>query len=110
LSGIYELDWGVSTSEKTLFAVNVSPLESNLAHIGPQVIPPQFFRNQESSDNLTNELPTERATQTGLSENLLLTVLALIVVEQLLLWRFSLGALTFLLVMSLACLSLFFQG
>ena len=110
LSGIYELDWGVASAEKMLFAVNVSPLESDLAHIGPQVIPPHYFRRPDSFAPLAAELPAERTTQTGLAENLLLTVLALIVVEQLLLWRFSVGALTFLAVMCLACLSLFFQS
>ncbi|QDV21532.1 hypothetical protein Pan153_62220 [Gimesia panareensis] len=110
LSGIYELDWGVSTAEKMLFAVNVSPLESDLAHIGPQVIPPHYFRRPDAVSLLKTELPAERTVQTGLSENLLLTVLALIVVEQLLLWRFSIGALTFLAVMCLSCLSLFFQS
>jgi hypothetical protein len=110
LPGIYQLDWGVSTAEKMLFAVNVSPLESDLAHIGPQVIPPHYFRRPDSATSPAAELPTERTTQAGLAENLLLTVLALIVVEQLLLWRFSVGAIIFLAVMCLSCLSLFFQG
>jgi len=108
-SGIYELDWGKTSSEKTFYAVNVSPRESDLKHIGPQVIPPQYFRSQSSTPTLLNELSADRNTHTGLSENLLFTVLALIVVELLLLWRFSVGALSFLAVMFLCFLSLFFQ-
>lgn len=108
-SGIYELDWGASTAEKTLFAVNVSSLESDLRHIGPQVIPPQYFRSQARASSVSDEQPQEQSSEAGLSEILLLTVLALIVVEQLLLWRFSVGALSFLAVMLLCCLSLFLQ-
>ncbi|WP_417388402.1 BatA domain-containing protein [Gimesia sp.] len=108
LSGIYELDWGSAATENTLYAVNVTPQESNLNHIGPQVIPPQYFRRPEGAENQLAEIPEERSTQAGLAENLLLTVLALIVVEQLLLWRFSAGALTFLAVMLISVLSLFF--
>ena len=108
-SGIYELDWEKSASEKTLYAVNVSPQESDLKHIGSQLIPPQYFRKQAGTPSVLNELSAERASHTGLSENLLFTVLALIVVEQLLLWRFSVGALSFLTVMFLCCLSFFFQ-
>ena len=108
LSGIYELDWGSAAMENTLYAVNVSSQESNLNHIGPQVIPPQYFRRPEGAQSQLAEVPEERSTQAGLAENLLLTVLALIVVEQLLLWRFSAGALTFLAVMLISGLSLFF--
>ncbi|MCA9016255.1 MAG: VWA domain-containing protein [Planctomycetaceae bacterium] len=108
-SGIYELDWGTTVSEKTLFAVNVSPLESDLRHIGPQAIPPHYFRGLISTPGMLDEQPREQSSEAGLSEILLLTVLALIVVEQLLLWRFSVGALSFLAVMLLCCLSLFFQ-
>ncbi len=108
-SGIYELDWGTSASEKTLYAVNVSPQESDLKHVGPQQIPPQYFRSQSSAPSLLNDLSADRNSHAGLSENLLFTVLALIVVELLLLWRFSIGALSFLAVMFLCCLSLFFQ-
>lgn len=108
-SGIYELDWENSTSEKTLYAVNVSPQESDLKHMGLQILPPQYFRNQASTPSLLNELPADRNSHAGLSENLLFTILALLVVEQLLLWRFSIGALSFLAVMCLCCLSLFLQ-
>jgi len=108
-SGIYELDWENSTSEKTLYAVNVSPQESDLKHIGPQSIPPEYFRRQASTPGPLTAMSVDRNSHAGLSENLLFTVLALIVVEQLLLWRFSVGALSFLAVMFLSCLSLFFQ-
>ncbi|HAH48131.1 MAG TPA: hypothetical protein DCM07_25415, partial [Planctomycetaceae bacterium] len=94
--------------ENTLYAVNVSPQESNLTHIGPQLIPAQYFRRPEGTESQQMEVPEDRTTQAGLAENLLLTVLALIVVEQLLLWRFSAGALTFLVVMLISSLSLFF--
>ena len=108
-SGFYELDWEKSAAEKKLYAVNVSPQESNLKHIGTQIIPTQYFHNQTSTPSLSNELSTDRSTDTGVSQNLLYTVLALIVVELLLLWRFSYGALSFLTVMILCCLSFFFQ-
>lgn len=108
-SGIYQLDWGTSAVEATLFAVNVSPLESDLRHVAPQMIPPHYFRNQSSTASALDEQPREQSHEAGLSEILLLTVLALIVVEQLLLWRFSVGAFSFLAVMLLCCLSLFFQ-
>ncbi|QDT94882.1 hypothetical protein V144x_03150 [Gimesia aquarii] len=107
LSGIYELDWGTSTTEKTLYAVNVTPLESDLRHIGPQFIPPQYFRTQASTQNILTELSEDQTSQVGLSECLLFIVLALIVVEQLLLWRFPIGAFSFLAVLLLSCLSLF---
>ncbi|MFK7778597.1 MAG: hypothetical protein QM501_10885, partial [Gimesia sp.] len=108
-SGFYELDWENSASEKTLYAVNVSPQESNLKHIGAQIIPPEYFRNQAGTPSKFNELSANQISDTGMSQNLLFTVLALIVVEQLLLWRFSFGALSFLTVMFLCCLSFFFQ-
>ncbi|MDF1742519.1 MAG: VWA domain-containing protein [Gimesia sp.] len=108
-SGIYELDWEKSDLEKTLYAVNVSPRESDLKHIGPQLIPPEYFRSPSGVPSVLNELSADRTSHTGFSENLLFTVLALIVVEQLLLWRFSIGALSFLAVMFLSCLSFFFQ-
>ncbi|WP_298859761.1 BatA domain-containing protein [uncultured Gimesia sp.] len=108
-SGIYELDWEKSALEKTLYAVNVSPRESDLKHIGPQLIPPEYFRRQSGTASVSNELSADRTSHAGFSEILLFTVLALIVVEQLLLWRFSIGALSFLAVMFLSCLSFFFQ-
>lgn len=108
-SGIYELDWGKSTGEKTLYAVNVSPRESDLKHISNQIIPPQYFHEEDRGSNVLRELSEGQSVQAGLSEILLLTVLALLVVEQLLLWRFPIGAFSFLAVMILSCLSLFFQ-
>ncbi len=92
-----------------LFAVNVSPLESDLKHIGPQTIPASYFQREDRQTSLLDEPAGDRTLQAGLSECLLFTVLALIVVEQLLLWRFSIGALSFLAVMLLSCLSLFLQ-
>lgn len=108
-SGIYELDWGMDLAEKTLYAVNVSPVESDLKHIGPQTIPASYFQREDRQTSLLDEPAGDRTLQAGLSECLLFTVLALIVVEQLLLWRFSIGALSFLAVMLLSCLSLFLQ-
>lgn len=107
-SGIYELDWENSALEKTLYAVNVTPQESDLKHIGPQLIPQQYFRKQAGLPSVSNELSAERDSHSGFSGNLLMTVLALIIVEQLLLWRFSVGALSFLMVLFLCCLSFFF--
>ena len=89
-SGAYEVRIGAPVSSVQRYAVNVNTLESDLTHIPLELLPSQISLELEGGEDGG---PTALAdpTQSHFRE-LLLAVVALMVLETLLAWRFGRGA------------------
>jgi len=93
-SGVYIAQFGPPISRGDAFAVNVDPVESDLARIGPdelrhEVWPEVPFIHQTTWQNLDERPPVRIARRSGLSKGLIYAVLVLLFVETFLAWRFG---------------------
>ena len=93
-SGIYIAEFGPPISRSDAFAVNVDPVESDLARISPeelrdQVWPEVPFIHQTTWQDLGEEPAGRISRPSGLPKALLYAILAMLFVETLLAWRFG---------------------
>jgi hypothetical protein len=93
-SGVYTAHFGPPISRSDAFAVNVDPVESDLARISPdqlrdQVWPGVPFVHQTTWQNLDEEPVGRIGRHRGLPKALLYAVLTLLFVETFLAWRFG---------------------
>jgi hypothetical protein len=94
VSGVYTAHFGPPISQTDAFAVNVDPVESDLARISPeqlrdQVWPEVPFVHQTTWQNLEEEPVGRIGRHRGLPKALLYAVLTLLFVETFLAWRFG---------------------
>ena len=89
-SGIYATASSDPTATTEYFAVNVDAAESDLAKADPQELPQQFVTRTDWRN--LDESPTgEISRRSGIHKWLLYTVLALLLFETYLAWRFGRG-------------------
>jgi len=101
-AGFYKLILGPPVNRTDWFAVNVDPQESDLASLRPDELRTEILPGQDIVIQTDwEELPATPqdgpvrvvSTSSGLSRSLLLAALALLVVEQIMAWRFLPGVL-----------------
>ncbi|MFH1268640.1 MAG: hypothetical protein ABIK89_23185, partial [Planctomycetota bacterium] len=93
-SGVYTVQSGPPISVRNVFAVNVDPVESDLARISPEelrnrVWPEVPFVHQTTWQNLDDPPVGRIGRSSGLARTLLYALLGLLFVETFLAWRFG---------------------
>ena len=93
-SGVYLAQFGPPISRSDAFAVNVDPVESDLARISPEELRDQVWRevpfvHQTTWQNLDDQPARRIGRPSGLPKALLYALLALLFVETFLAWRFG---------------------
>jgi hypothetical protein len=86
-SGLYEAQYEHKAAPSQTFAVNVDPLESDLARVDPDLLPSQFQHDLRADSAAPPKLPGGRPWP--LFRLALGCVLALVLVETLLAWLFG---------------------
>ena len=89
-SGVYTAKLGAPLSTTELFAVNVNTAESDLTKADADELPPDFTVQTEWQ-NLDQQSTAQISRRSGLHEWLLYAVLALLLAEVYLAWRFGRG-------------------
>jgi hypothetical protein len=95
-AGFYQLEFGPPINRREMYAVNLNTRESNLSKVSEEAIRNtlqldtaiQYGTEFQSLDNETELVKTERG---GLTRWLLCAVFFLLLVEQLMAWRFFPG-------------------
>ena len=90
LTGIYEVTPPQSDRVIEMFAVNADPRESDLARVDVAALPPELHVRTVAAES--NASAVNLATDSRLHRILLTAVLALLLAETLLAWRFGRGA------------------
>lgn len=88
ISGVYKAEFGEPINTTQLFAVNVDPRESDLARISRDELPPELSREVEAADRDVSSAALA-GPRWHLYRWLLGLVLALLVTETWLAWRFG---------------------
>jgi hypothetical protein len=93
-SGLYTAKLPPPTAQSEVYAVNVDPAESDLAHLTAKelrddVWPGVSFVHQTTWENLDEQPSTRASRRNGLPKGLLYGVLGLLLAETFLAWRFG---------------------
>jgi hypothetical protein len=105
--GLYEVELGVPLNRSELFALNVDPRESDLSKVSETELKSELFPGTDFT-YLTKWREIKRRDQAAVTDRgsltrwLLIATLCLIIVEQLMAWRFYLGFLLLYVVVALA--------
>jgi len=115
-AGFYRIKTGPPLNDVELLAVNLDPLESNLEKLQQTQIQRQILPRENTSygtvwRNMSRSSETQQPDSTGLTRWLLYAALVLLLVEQVMSWRFDYGLLLLLiLVMTTLATQLFTGG